>query len=67
MNISDMTDEQLQEKAEMLHAVFGNMPNTDERKYLFIEWARIRAEQSKRIYWSGNRNHDDKTTYREIK
>ena len=47
-----MTDEQLQNKAEILHALFGNMPNTDERKGYFIEWARVRAEQSKRIYWN---------------
>ena len=55
-----MTDEQLQEKAELLHALFGNMTNTDERKDLFIEWSRIRAEQSKRIYWNRKRNHDGK-------
>ncbi len=62
-----MTDEQLQEKAELLHATFNKMPNTDERKSYFIEWARVRAEQTKRIYWSGNRNYDDKTAYKEIK
>ena len=52
MNISEMTEEQLHNKAEILHALFGNMPNTDERKGYFIEWARVRAEQSKRLYWS---------------
>ena len=50
MNIVGMTDEQLQNKAETLYLLFGKMPNTDERKSYFIEWARVRAEQSRRTY-----------------
>ena len=51
-----MTDEELQNKADTLYALFHSMPNTEERKYNFIEWAKVRAEQSFRLY---NKNNPD--------
>lgn len=50
-----MTDDQLQNKADILHALFNNMPNCEERELHFRSWLLIRKEQSKRIYW-GHKN-----------
>ena len=60
-----MTDDELQSEAERLHDLFHLMPNNDERKRLFIEWAKVRAAQANRIYRSGG--CDNKRAYSGIK
>lgn len=55
-----MTYEELQREAEALHNLFHNMPNTPERKSLYLAWLDIRHKQSEIIYWEGNRNYDGK-------
>ena len=51
-----MTDDELQNEAERLHNLFHSMPNNDDRKWFFVKWAQVRAEQTKRLY---SKKHPD--------
>ena len=45
-----MTNEQLENKANMLFTLFTKLPNTTERANHFSKWIELRNEQSMRIY-----------------
>ena len=45
-----MTDNQLQNKADELFALFDKLPNNNERAKHFKEWMKLRSEQSLRMY-----------------
>ena len=47
-----MTDDELQNKADEIHALFHNMPNGEDRDIHYRRWLSLYREQSKRIFWS---------------
>ena len=47
-----MTDDELQNKADEIHALFHNMPNGEDRDIHYRRWLSLYREQSKRIFLS---------------